>query len=907
MISAAQAPPDLVPLTIDGKATWPAPGTNLVEAAAALRIRIPTLCYHPRLRAQQVCRVCLVEVEDGHGHRSLRPACGTAVQEGMLVRTDSPAAERARRFALELIVADHPSDCLGGRTHEPCEVRELAARLGLGKGRFEGERGGRPIDGSHPFILVDRDRCILCRRCVSACADIQGQHVWAIAERGQEIRLVADLDGPLGASTCVSCGQCVTYCPTGALIEKIPLGRRTPSAVEKVPTICPYCGCGCRLDLNVQDGRVLKVTANFDGPANRGSLCVKGRFGYDFIHHRDRLTRPLIRRDGRLEPTSWDEALGFVAKGFLKIRARFGPHALGVWTSAKATNEENYLAQKLARAALGTNNIDHCARLCHAPSASGLTAALGSAAATNTFDDVRQARAVLVIGSNMTEQHPIAALPIKELVRDGVPLMVVDPRRTELARMATIHLQLRPGTDIPLLNGMAHAILEEGLWDREFVERRTEGFEAWAMSLWPYSPEAAAESAGVPTDDLRRAARIYATAKPAALLYTMGITQHVVGHNNVLAVANLALLAGNLGRPGAGVNPLRGQNNVQGSCDMGGLPNVLPGYQPVADPKVRARFERAWGAPLPERPGLTLTEMVDAAGRGELRALYVIGENAVLSEPDQRHTIECLGALDLLVVQECFLSETAELAHVVLPAASFAEKDGTFTNTERRIQRVRRAVAPPGEARADWEILCDLATRLGYPMAYGSPAAIMEEIASLAPSYGGVRFERLDPAGLQWPCPDLDHPGTPILHTGAFPRPGGKARFHPVAHMPPDELPNEEFPLVLTTGRNLYHYHTGTMTRRSEGLNRIRPGPEVEVATSDAARLGLGDGDRVRVISRRGEIVARAAVGDTVPPGIVFTTFHFAEAPGNRLTNRATDPVARIPEYKVAAVRLEPA
>jgi formate dehydrogenase alpha subunit len=894
--------PHTISLTLDRRRALVPEGASILDAARSLGIAIPTLCHMPSLPPQPVCRVCLVRV-DHDGAAQLRTACSTRVAEGMEVLADAEEAVMARRFVLELLLADHPEDCEADAGIGRCDLHALARRHGLAASRFGRRRPPIPLDDSHPFIRVDLDRCILCRRCVRACGEIQGHHVLGIAERGDRSVVIADDGAPLGASTCVSCGECVAYCPTGAIRERYRAVKAGQGASKAVTTICPYCGCGCQLDLHVRDGRVSMVGSNFDGPANRGSLCAKGRFGHQFIHSPDRLTTPLIREGSRFREATWADALDLVAARLRETIGRYGPDAVAVAASAKATNEENYLLQKLARAAIGTNNVDHCARLCHAPTGTALLAAFGSAAGTNSFDDLDQAKALLVIGSNTTEQHPIAALPMKRLVERGVPLIVIDPRRIEMARLATIHLAIRPGSDLAVLNAMACVVLDEGLWDRAFVEERTEGFEAMRETVRRYTPEMAAALSGVDADLLRRAARLYATRRPASIYYTMGVTQHTSGHQTVLAIANLAMLTGNVGSAGAGVNPLRGQNNVQGACDMGALPNALAGYQPLDDRAVRARFEAAWGRPIPGRPGLALTQILGREGPRSVRALYLVGENALLTEPDMSVTETVMRGLDLLVVQDLFLTDTARLADVVLPAASFAEKDGTFTNTERRVQRIRKAVEPPGLAMADWQIVSALSERLGYPMRYAHPAEIMAEIARLVPIYGGISYDRLDSGSLQWPCPDAGHPGTPVLYTTRFAR--GRGRFHPVEWLPPNEVPDADFPLTLTTGRTLYQYHTGTMSRRSEGLNVLEPDAYVEVNPEDAARMKLSDGAPVAVATRRGRVVVKVRVGDAVPPGLLFTTFHFAEAPANRLTNPALDPIALIPEFKVCAARLE--
>ncbi len=689
-------------------------------------------------------------------------------------------------------------------------------------------------------------------------------------------------------------------------ITAAPSTARPLTAERTVRTTCGYCGVGCQLTLQVKDNMIYRTDSPFDAAPNYGNLCVKGRFGHDYLWHPDRLTTPLIRRNGHLEPATWDEALDLVAQRLSAIKRESGPDSISFLASAKCTNEENYLLQKLARQVIGTHNIDHCARLCHSSTVTGLVQAFGSGAMTNSITDITQAKAILAIGTNMTENHPVIALSIKKAVRQcGAQLVVADPRQIELANFATLHLQHEAGTDLALLNGLAYIILEEKLHDSAFIEARTENFQAWQAVVEEYPPDKVSQITGVPVDDLYRAARIYASHKPAAIFYTMGITQHTVGHQNVTAVANLAMLTGNMGIPGGGVNPLRGQNNVQGACDMGALPNVYTGYQRVTDETVRDRHAQFYGVEQPPaRAGLTIPKMFQAAYDGDIRAFYFMGENPALSEPNVTHVLECLKAVDFLVVQDIFLTETAELADVVLPTAAFAEKEGTFTNTERRVQRVRQALALPGEARPDWQIIGDVARRLGADdWNYAHPAAIMDEIAEITPIYGGIRYDRLEEEGLQWPCPTPDHPGTPILHVGKFPR--GLGYFSPVHHQPAAELPDDEYPFMLTTGRLLQHWHTGSMTRRVEGLNFLAPEERVEVNPQDAARLGIRDGDWIRVSSRRGSVTARVRVFDRPRPGLVFMTFHFAEALGNVLTNDAYDPISNIPEYKVCAVRVE--
>jgi formate dehydrogenase (coenzyme F420) alpha subunit len=674
--------------------------------------------------------------------------------------------------------------------------------------------------------------------------------------------------------------------------------------MKRTLTVCPYCGTGCTFYLVSDGGRLVGVEPSTTHPVSRGGLCIKGWNAYAFVHHPDRLTVPLVRRDGVLRPASWDEALDLVINRLREVQARHGSDALMFASSAKATNEENYLLMKLARGVFGTNNIDHCARLCHSSTVVGLAETLGSGAMTNSISCFDETDLVFVIGSNTTEQHPLIGSRILNAARRGAGLIVADNRRIRLARHADLHLRHANGSDVALLNGMMRVIIAEGLEDREFISSRTENFAALAEAVADWTPERAAAVTGLSLEDIISAARLYAGAERAMIVYSMGITQHSHGVDNVRCCAALALLTGNVGLPGTGVNPLRGQNNVQGGCDMGALPDVYTGYQKVADPAVREKFARAWGvASLPETPGLPLTRAMDIAADGALHGMFILGENPMLSDPDQAHARRALDRLDFLAVQDIFLTETAALADVVLPAACYAEKDGTFTNTERRVQRVRQAVAPPGEARADWQIICDLAERAGYhEMRYDNPAEIMAEISALTPIYGGIGYDRLDPHGLQWPCPDREHPGTPVLHRERFTR--GPGRFSPASYRPPAELPDAEYPFVLTTGRTYFHWHTGTMTRRTHLLDREESRSFVEIHPDDALRLGIRDRDRVLVASRRGEVGAEARVTVMVVPGVLFMPFHFAEGAANALTNNVLDDESSIPEFKVCAAQL---
>jgi formate dehydrogenase alpha subunit len=884
-----------VQLSIDGKTVEVDASATVLEAALDNDIFIPHLCHHPDLVPAGVCRLCFVDL-DGR----MVTSCNTPVSDGATIRTDTAEVQDTRRGATELLLVNHHRGVVDCEEGDACELREIARFVGVDEAKLRRLRspdGQLPADTSNPFFEFDPNICVLCGICVRTCDEIVGISAIDFVKRGVFTTIGSAPDAQWIDSDCVSCGECVVRCPTGSLAFTL---FEVPE--REVSTTCTYCGCGCGIHLGVSGDRLVSARGVRESPANEGRLCVKGRFGFDFVNAPDRLKTPLIRRNGALEEATWDEALDLVAEKFTANRG----DAFAAIASAKLTNEENYVIQKLTRAVLGTNSVDHCARLCHSPSVAGLVQSFGSGAMTGSSKDLGDARCLFAIGTNTTAAHPILGLQVMRAIAQGGKLIVANPRQIELAQYADLFIQHRAGSDVALLMGMMRVILEEGLHDPAFIAARCENFEAFEASLAEYDEATVVEKTGVPFALIAEAARLYAENAPASILYAMGITQHTHGTDNVLAISNLALLTGNVGQPSNGVHPLRGQSNVQGACDMGALPNVYPGYQKVDLPEVKAKFEHAWGVELDDLPGLTHLEILNGVTGGRIKAIYLVGENPALSEADATHAQEAMDQVDFLVVQDIFMTESARYADVVLPAVTFAEKDGTFTNTERRVQRVRKAIEPIGDARSDLWITCEIAKRMGAPgFDFETATEVMGEIATLTPIYGGITHERIEDVGLQWPCPDKDHPGTRFLHGERFQTPSGRGRFVPLTYRAPDEEPDREFPLVLTTERSLYHYHTATMTRRVAGLEQLRPEELVEIHPRDAAALRIASGDQVRVTSRRGEVVARALVTEVSPPGTISMTFHFHEAPTNVLTNAAFDPIAKIPETKVCAVRVE--
>jgi len=889
----------MIKLTVNGLPIQAKESHTILEACRDNNIAIPTLCYIDKLPADGACRICLVEVE---GARGLMTACSTPVSEGMVVQTHSEKIIAARKDVLDLLLSTHRIDCFSCKKMGQCKLHEYCEEYGVNFTRYQGENNKYMIDSSNPFFYFDRNKCILCRKCVRTCRNLQCVGTYAVSQRGFATHISPENEKELEHSPCVSCGNCVSNCPTGALVPK-----RQQSAVntEKVLTVCPYCGVGCSLYLMVKNGKIIGAEPA-NGGANEGLLCVKGKFGFRFIDHPGRLKTPLVRKNGVLEESSWEEAFSLIVSKITETKKKYGADAIMGVTSAKCTNEENYVFQKMMRAVIGTNNIDHCARLCHSSTVAALAATLGSGAMTNTINEILDADLIFVTGSNTTEAHPVIGAKIRQAQQRGTKIIVADPRKIELVDNAEIFLQIKPGTNIALYNAMLNVIMEEGLLAQDYIAERTENFEDIKELIEEYTAEKAAQICGINAEDLRKAAILYAKAGKAGIFYSMGVTQFTTGTQGVMAISNLALAAGKIGKDSSGINPLRGQNNVQGACDMGGLPNYFTGYQTVTNPELNEKFCKAWNVEsLSDKAGHTLTAMFEHFGEG-IKLLYIMGENPLLADADINHCKEQLKKLDFFIVQDIFLTETAELADIVLPAAAFAEKDGTFTNTERRVQRIRKAVNAPGSAKSDWEIVCELSKRLGYENKFNSPGEIMDEIASVTPSYGGIDYQRLENIeGLHWPCPAKDHPGTPVLHKEKFNRPGGKAVFSQVHYSAPKEQTDESYPLVLSTGRLLYHFHTRTMSGKVDGLNKKAGQSIIEINPADAEKLGITDGEKVKVSSRRGEVTSTAVVTDRVMQGVVFMPFHFADGPANALTNPVYDGISEIPEFKVCACKVE--
>jgi formate dehydrogenase major subunit len=898
-----------VNINIDGQELLVDEGSSVMRAAALAGISIPKLCATDSLDAFGSCRVCLVDIE---GRKGLPASCTTLVEEGMVVKTQSGEIEEVRKSVVELYISDHPLECVTCPSNGDCELQDVAEELGVTESRY-GLHGQNhqhaEKDESNPYFTFDPSMCIVCHRCVRACDDIQGTYALTVDGRGFDSKVIAGQNESFMDSDCVSCGACVNACPTTALEEKLVINIGVPD--KSTVTTCAYCGVGCSFNVETRGDEVVRMTPQKDGKANEGHACVKGRFAFGYFNHKDRITEPMIRDsiDDPWREVSWEEAIEYTARRFREIQTEHGRDSVGGITSSRCSNEETYLVQKLVRAGFGNNNVDTCARVCHSPTGYGLKTTLGESAGTQAFDSVAKADVVMLVGANPTEAHPVFGSRLKHRLREGAELIVVDPRATALVNgphvRAAHHLQLKPGSNVAFFNAMAHVIVTEGLADTDFVNQRCEvpSWEAWCefVSQPENSPESMQDVTGVPAADMRAAARLYANAGNAAIYYGLGVTEHSQGSTGVMGIANLAMATGNLGREGVGVNPLRGQNNVQGSCDMGSFPHELPGYRHISDPDVRELFESEWNVKLHPEPGLRIPNMFDAAICGDFKGLYCQGEDIAQSDPNTHHVETALKAMKCIVVQDLFLNETARFAHVFLPGSTFLEKNGTFTNAERRISMVRK-VMESKSGKEDWEITVDLSNALGYPMEYSHPSEIMDEIARLTPTFSGVNYEKIDRLGsIQWPCNDEAPEGTPTMHVDEFVR--GKGYFAITGFVPTSERSNRKFPLLLTTGRVLSQYNVGAQTRRTE--NSIWAEEDLlEIHPVDAEDRGISTGDWVGINSRAGDTVLHAVVTDRVQPGVVYTTFHFPLTGANVVTTDNSDWATNCPEYKVTAVQV---
>jgi formate dehydrogenase major subunit len=913
--------PSMVTLEIDGFSVTVPEGTSIMRAAMEIGTKIPKLCATDSMESFGSCRLCLVEIE---GRKGTPASCTTPVAPGIKVRTQTDRLAQLRKGVMELYISDHPLDCLTCAANGDCELQDMAGAVGLRDVRyghagdnhvfaksFDGTANFRykPKDESNPYFTFDPAKCIVCSRCVRACEEVQGTFALTIDGRGFASHVSAGMDEAFLDSECVSCGACVQACPTATLTEKTVIAKGQPE--HSIITTCAYCGVGCSFKAEMQGDEVIRMVPYKDGGANEGHSCVKGRFAWGYATHKDRITKPMLREriTDAWREVSWDEAISFTAKRFKEIQAKYGRTSIGGITSSRCTNEEVYVVQKMIRAAFHNNNTDTCARVCHSPTGYGLSKTFGTSAGTQDFKSVDEADVIMVIGANPVDAHPVFASRMKKRLRDGAKLIVVDPRAQDLVRSPHIeaqhHLQLRPGTNVAVVNALAHVVLTEGLENRAYINERCEPHD---FALWEAfirdpknSPETLEKDSGVPAAQVRAAARLYAKGGNGAIYYGLGVTEHSQGSTMVMAMANLAMATGNVGRNGVGVNPLRGQNNVQGSCDMGSFPHEFPGYRHVSDAKVRDLFERTWGTALDPEPGLRIPNMFDAAIEGSFKGLFVQGEDIAQSDPNTKHVNHALESLECLVVQDLFLNETAAFAHVFLPGTSFLEKDGTFTNAERRINRVRM-VKQPMPGKDEWQVACEIATAMGHPMSYPDSAAIMDEIALVTPTFAGVSFEKLDRLGsVQWPCNDKAPEGTPLMHVGGFVR--GLGRFMVTEYVPTDERTNRSFPLILTTGRILSQYNVGAQTRRTANVT-WHPEDVLEIHPHDAEVRGIKDGQLVSLASRIGATSMRAAISERMPQGVVYTTFHHPASGANVVTTEFSDWATNCPEYKVTAVQV---
>ncbi|SDM24432.1 formate dehydrogenase major subunit [Nonomuraea maritima] len=905
----ARPGPATVSVEIDGRTVQVPEGTSVMRAAAECGIDIPKLCATDNLEPFGSCRLCLVDID---GRKGSPASCTTPVAEGMKVRTQTPELAELRRGVMELYISDHPLDCLTCPANGDCELQDMSGVVGLREVRygFDGENHlDLPTDSSNPYFDFDASKCIACSRCVRACGEVQGTFALTIEGRGFDSKVAAGAGGTFMESDCVSCGACVQACPTSTLQERSVVELGMPN--RSVLTTCAYCGVGCSFKAELRGDEVVRMVPYKDGKANEGHSCVKGRFAFGYASHPDRQLRPMVREriTDPWREVEWEEAIAHVGRRMLEIQAAHGAGAIGGISSSRCTNEEVYVVQKMVRAAFGNNNVDTCARVCHSPTGYGLKQTYGTSAGTQDFKSVDKSDVILIIGANPTDAHPVFGSRIKRRLRQGAKLIVADPRRIDLVRSPHIqaehHLQVRPGTNVALVNAMGHVVVTEGLVDREFVAERCEDFAEWErfISAPEHSPEAVEEITGIPAAEVRAATRLYASARNATIMYGLGVTEHSQGSTMVMGMANLAMATGNIGREGVGVNPLRGQNNVQGSCDMGSFPHELPGYRHVSDDVVRGTFETLWGRVLDPEPGLRIPNMFDAAIDGTFLGLFVQGEDIVQSDPNTRHVTAALAAMELVVVQDLFLNETSRYAHVFLPGTSFLEKNGTFTNAERRINRVRPVMAPK-TGKHEWEIVCEIAQAMGYPMKYDDAAQIMDEIAMTTPTFAGVSFARLDEVGsVQWPCDDAAPEGTPIMHIDGFVR--GRGRFVLTDYVPTQERSTRRFPLILTTGRILSQYNVGAQTRRT-GNSAWHPEDLLEMHPHDAEVRGINDGDTVALASRVGETTLRVKIAERMPVGVVYTTFHHPVTGANVVTTENSDWATNCPEYKVTAVQVSP-
>jgi formate dehydrogenase major subunit len=911
---------DLIRFMLNGAEVEAQPGETIWQVANRLGTEIPHLCWLPKpaYRADGNCRACMVEIE---GERVLAASCIRQPAPGMQVKSASERAKASRQLVFELLVGDQPDRAAA---HDPnSRLWQWADTLDISDSRFPRRAPAAP-DRSHPAMAVQLDACIQCNLCVRACREVQVNDVIGMAGRGHHEKIVFDFDDPMGDSTCVACGECVQACPTGALMPASLVddnGTYANAPDRQVESVCPYCGVGCQLVFKMKDDRIVAVEGK-DGPANHNRLCVKGRFGFDYVHHPDRLTEPLIRKDGvakddvTIDPAnpythfrkaSWAEALDRAAVGLKRIRDRDGKRALAGFGSAKGSNEEAYLFQKLVRTGFGSNNVDHCTRLCHASSVAALMEGIGSGAVTAPFTAAADAEVIIIIGARPTENHPVAATFFKQAAKRGAKLFVMDPRGQGTARYATKTLRFRPGRDVAMLNALLHTIVEEGLYDRQYVQAHTDDFLKLQEHVRDYAPEKMAEICGIDAATLREVARTYARAKSAIIFWGMGISQHIHGTDNARCLIALALVTGQIGRPGTGLHPLRGQNNVQGASDVALIPMFYPDYQSVENPQVREKFEALWQTPLDDKRGLTVVEIMDAVHAGDISGMYIMGENPAMSDPDVQHARAALAELEHLVVQDLFLTETAKYADVVLPASAWPEKDGTVSNTNRQVQMGRAALPLPGNARLDWWIIQEIARRMGLNWSYTHPRDVFAEMKLAMPSLNNITWERLlREDSVTYPCDAEDRPGNEIVFGAGFPTASGRGRLVPASIIPPAEEPDAEYPMVLTTGRQLEHWHTGAMTRRATVLDEIEPEAAASLAPAELRRLGIAAGDRVRVTTRRGVIELKARSDSAIAPGMVFIPFCYAEAPANVLTNPQLDPFGKIPEYKFCAARVEP-